>query len=149
MHVALEVHSLNYHNADKKIVKLSEFEKFFFHHRTDSTVKRSFPETVNSIFTLPVKSYFSNSTLSVIFKLMSLIWIYAEWILKDKKETPRLQARGATQMQWGKRDDDTFIYLRILECSWSIWREVGDSEKIRLEREEEAEARLQNKLNRH
>ena len=30
MHVALEVHSLNYHNADKKIVKLSEFEKISF-----------------------------------------------------------------------------------------------------------------------
>lgn len=133
----------------KKLSSCQNLKRFFFHHRTDSTVKRSFPETVNGIFTLPVKSYFSNSTLSVIFKLMSLIWIYAEWILKDKKEIPRLQARGATQMQWGKRDDDTFIYLRILKCGWSIWCEVGDSEKIRLEREEEAEARLQNKLNRH
>ena len=76
---------------------MSEFEKkIFFHHRTDNTLKRSFPETVNTIFTLPVKSYFSNSTLYVIFKLMSLIWIYAELILKDKKEIPRLQARGAT-----------------------------------------------------
>lgn len=133
----------------KILSSCQNLKRFFFHHRTDSTVKRSFPETVNSIFTLPVKSYFSNSTLSVIFKLMSLIWIYAEWILKDKKEILRLQARGATQMQWGKRDDDTFLYLRILQCGWSIWREVGDSEKIRLERQEEAEARLQNKLNRH
>lgn len=30
MHVALEVHSLNYCNGDKKMVKLSEFEKIFF-----------------------------------------------------------------------------------------------------------------------
>lgn len=77
--LAPKVHSLNYHDANKKIVKLSEFEKkIFFHHKTDNTLKRSFPETVNTIFTLSVKSYFSNSTLSVVFKLMSLIWIYTE-----------------------------------------------------------------------
>lgn len=132
----------NYHNADKKLSSCQNLKRFF-HHRTDSTVKRSFPETVNGIFTLPVKSYFSNSTLSVIFKLMSLIWIYAEWILKDKKEIPRLQARGATQMQWGKRDDDTFIYLRILKCGWSIRCEWGVAASMK---EEEAETRLQNRL---
>ena len=50
------------------------------------------------------------------------------WRIRRKYPGSR-QEEPHRQMWWGKRDDDPLLYLQILKCGWSIWCEVGDSEK--------------------